>query len=121
MAQSKGALIWRADRLCERGQQLQDELNILKHEFEMILEQRNYYSNQIEYFGSVVRRLDENTTRYHRRGAQLVEAYKLEQRASDELMRIYWAIGAKQQEMDNTLAREKGIRNQVEQMDSYQK
>ena len=119
MAQSKGALIWRADRLCERGQQLQEELNILKHEFEMILEQRNYYSNQIEYFGSVVRRLDENSTRYHWRGAQLIEAYKLEQRASDELMRIYWAIGAKQQEMENTLAREKEIRNQVDQMDCY--
>ena len=119
MAQSRGALIWRADRLCERGQQLQEELNILKHEFEMILEQRNYYSNQIEYFGSVVRRWDENSTRYHRRGAQLVEAYELEQRASDELMCIYWAIGAKQQEMENTLAREKEIHNQVDQTDSY--
>ena len=54
MAQSRGALIWQADRRCERGQQLQEELNILKHEFEMILEQRNYYSNQTEYFGSVV-------------------------------------------------------------------
>ena len=119
MAQSRGALIWRADRLCERGQQLQEEFNILKHEFEMILEQRNYYSNQIEYFGSVVRRLDENSTRYHRRGAQLVEAYELEQRASDELMRIYWAIGAKQQEMEITLTRERELRSQADQTDSY--
>ena len=85
----------------------------------MILEQSNYYSNQTEYFGSVVRRLNENSTRYHRRGAQLVEAYEQEQRATDELMRIYWAIGAKQQEMENTLAREKEIRNQVDQTDSY--
>ena len=118
MAQSRGALIRQADR-CEKGQQLQEDLNILKHEFEMILEQRNYYSNQTEYFGSVVRRLDENSTRYHRRGAQLVEAYELEQRATDELMRIYWAIGAKQQEMENTLTREREIRNQVDQTDSY--
>ena len=119
MSQSRGALIRRADRLCESGQQLQSELNILKHEFEMILEQGNFYFNQIEFYGSVVRRLDENSPRYHQRGAQLVEAYELEQRASDELMRIYWAIGAKQQEMENTLAREKEIRNQVDQMDSY--
>ena len=119
MAQSRGALIRRADRLWESGQQLQGELNILKHEFEMILEKRNFYSNQIEYYGSVVRRLDENSPRYHRRGAQLVEAYELEQCASDELMSIYWAIGAKQQEMDNTLAMEVEIRNQVDQMNSY--
>ena len=42
MAQSRGALIRLANGLSEKGQQLQDELNILKHEFEMILEQRNY-------------------------------------------------------------------------------
>ena len=119
MSQSRGALIRQADHLCESGQQLQSELNILKHEFEMILEQRNFYSNQIEFYGSVVSRLDENSLRYHRRDAQLVEAYELEQRASDELMCIYWAIGAKQQEMENTLAREKEIRNQVDQMDHY--
>ena len=119
MAQSRGALSRQADRLCERGQQLQEGLNILKHEFEMILEQRNYYSNQTEYFGSVVRRLDENSTRYHRRGAQLVEAYEQKQRATDELMNIYWAIGAKQQEMENALAREKEIGNQADQTDSY--
>ena len=119
MAQSRGALLRQADRLGERGQQLQEELIILKHEFELILEQRNYYSNQAEYFGSAVRRLDENSTRYHRRGAQLVKAFELEQRASDELMRIYWAIGAKQQEMNNILAQEKEIRNQVDQTDSY--
>ena len=119
MAQSRGALLRQADRLGERGQQLQEELIILKHEFELILEQRNYYSNQAEYFGSAVRRLDENSTRYHRRGAQLVEAFELEQCASDKLMRIYWAIGAKQQEMDNILAQEKEIRNQVDQTDSY--
>ena len=65
----------------------------MKHEFEMILEQRNYYSNQTEYFGSVVRRLDENSTRYHRRGTQLVEAYEQEQRATDELLRIYGLSG----------------------------
>ena len=93
MAQSRGALSRQADRLCERGQQLQEGLNILKHEFEMILEQRNYYSNQTEYFGSVVRRLDENSTRYHRRGAQLVEAYEQKQRATDELMRNAHLLG----------------------------
>ena len=119
MAQSRGTLILQADRLGEKGQQLQEELNILKHEFEMILEQRNYYSNQTEYFGSVVRRLDENSTRYHRRGAQLVEAYEQEQRATDELMRIYWAIGAKQQEMEITLTREREFWNQVDQTDDY--
>ena len=79
----------------------------------------NYYSNQTEYFGSVVRRLDKNSTRYHRRGAQLVEAYEQEQRATDELMRIYWAIGAKQQEMEITLARERELRSQADQIDSY--
>ena len=119
MAQSRGALIRLANGLGEKGQQLQDELNILKHEFEMLLEQRNYYSNQTEYFGLVVRRLDENSTRYHRRGAQLVEAYELEQRATEELMRIYWAIGAKQQEMEITLARERELRSQADQIDSY--
>ena len=119
MAQSRGALIRQADRLCEKGQQLQEELNILKHESEMMLEQRYYYSNQTEYFGSVVRGLDENYTRYHRRGAQLVEAYEQEQRATDELMRIYWAIGAKQQEKEITLTREREIRSQVDQTDSY--
>ena len=45
MAQSRGALIRQANGLGEKGQQLQDELNILKHEFEMLLEQRDYYSN----------------------------------------------------------------------------
>ena len=119
MSQFRGALIRRADQLYESGQQLQSELNILKHDFEMILERRNFYSNQIEFYGSVVRRLDENSSRYHRRGSQLVEAYKLEQCASDELMCIYWAIGAKQQMMENTMAREKEIRNQVDQIDSY--
>ena len=34
MAQSRGALIWLANGLGEKGQQLQDELNNLKHEFE---------------------------------------------------------------------------------------
>ena len=63
MAQSRGALIRQSDWLGEKGQQLQEELNIVKHEFKMILEQRNYYSNQTEYFGSVVRRLDKNSTR----------------------------------------------------------
>ena len=119
MAQSRGVMIRQADRLREKGQQLQEELNILKHDFEMISEQRNYYSNQTEYFGSVVRGLDENSTRYLRRGAQLVEAYEQEQRATDELMRIYWAIGAKQQEMEITLARERELRSQADQIDSY--
>ena len=114
MAQSRGALIRQADRLGEKGKQLQEELNILKHEFEMILEQCNYWSNQTEYYGSVVRRLDESSTRYHRRGAQLVEAYEQEQRATDQLMRIYWAIGARQQEMEIILTRERNIRNQAD-------
>ena len=119
MAQSRGALLRRADRLVEIGQQLQEEVNILKFDFGMMQEQRNYYSDQIEYYGMVLRGLDENSPRYHRRGAQLVEAYDREQRASDELMRIYWSIGAKQQEIDETLVREKEIRNQVDQIDSY--
>ena len=85
----------------------------------MILEQHNYYSNQTEYFGSVVRGLDENSISYHRRGAQLVEAYEQEQRATDKLMRIYWAIGAKQQEMEITLTRERELRSQADQTDSY--
>ena len=37
MAQSRGALIRQANGLGEKGQQLQDELIILKHEFEMLL------------------------------------------------------------------------------------
>ena len=119
MAQSRRALILQADRLCELGQQLQEDVNILKFDFGMIQEQRNFYSNQIEYYGIVLRRLDENSPMYQRRGAQLVEAYDLEQRTSDELMRIYWSIGAKQQEIDEALAREKEIRDQVDQMDSY--
>ena len=119
MAQSRGALIRQANGLGEKCPQLQNELIGLKHEFEMLLEQRNYYSNQTEYLGSVVRRMDESSTRYHRRGAQLVEAYELEQRATEELMRIYWAIGAKQQEMEITLARERELRSQAGQIDSY--
>ena len=118
MAQSRGAVIRQANRLGERGQQLQEELNILKHDYNMHLETRDYYVNQIEYFGSVVRRLDEGSTRYHRRGAQLVEAYEQEQRATEELMRVYWAIGAKQQELERNLARERDLRSQADQMDS---
>ena len=118
MAQSRGAVIRQANRLGERGQQLQEELNILKHDFNIHLETRDYYVNQIEYFGSVVRRLDEGSTRYHRRGAQLVEAYEQEQRATEELMRVYWAIGAKQQELERNLARERDLRSQADQMDS---
>ena len=118
MAQSRGAVIRQANRLGEKGQQLQEELNILKHDYNMLLETRDYYVNQIEYFGSVVRRLDEGSTRYHRRGAQLVEAYEQEQRATEELMRVYWAIGAKQQELESTLARERDLRSQADQMDS---
>ena len=118
MAQSRGAVIRQANRLGEKGQQLQEELNILKHDYNMHLETRDYYVNQIEYFGSVVRRLDEGSTRYHRRGAQLVEAYEQEQRATEELMRVYWAIGAKQQELESTLARERDLRSQADQMDS---
>ena len=63
--------------------------------------------------------MDESSTRYHRRGAQLVEAYELEQRTTEELMRIYWAIGAKQQEMEITLARERELCSQADQIDSY--
>ena len=48
-----------------------------------------------------------------------MEAYEQEQRATDELMRIYWAIGTKQQEMEITLTREREIRNQVDQTDSF--
>ena len=118
MAQSRGAVIRQANRLGEKGQQLQEELNILKHDYNMHLETRDYYVNQIEYFGSVVRRLDEGSTRYHRRGAQLVEAYEQEQRATEELMRVYWAIGAKQQELESNLARERDLRSQADQMDS---
>ena len=118
MAQSRGAVIRQANRLGEKGQQLQEELNILKHDYNMLLETRDYYVNQIEYFGSVVRRLDEGSTRYHRRGAQLVEAYEQEQRATEELMRVYWAIGAKQQELESNLARERDLRSQADQMDS---
>ena len=118
MAQSRGAVIRQANRLGEKGQQLQEELNILKHDYNMHLETRDYYVNQIEYFGSVVRRLDEGSTRYHRRGAQLVEAYEQEQRATEELMRVYWAIGAKQQELERNLARERDLRSQADQMDS---
>ena len=84
----------------------------------MLLETRDYYANQTEYFGSVVRRLDEGSTRYNRRGAQLVEAYEQEQRATEELMRVYWAIGAKQQELERNLARERDLRSQADQMDS---
>ena len=118
MAQSRGAVIRQANRLGEKGQQLQEELNILKHDYNMHLETRDYYVNQMEYFGSVVRRLDEGSTRYHRRGAQLVEAYEQEQRATEELMRVYWAIGAKQQELERNLARERDLRSQADQMDS---
>ena len=118
MAQSRGAVIRQANRLGEKGQQLQEELNILKHDYNMHLETRDYYVNQIEYFGSVVRRLDEGSTRYHRRGAQLVEAYEQEQRATEELMRVYWAIGSKQQELESNLARERDLRSQADQMDS---
>ena len=118
MAQSRGAVIRQANRLGEKGQQLQEELNILKHDYNMHLETRDYYANQTEYFGSVVRRLDEGSTRYHRRGAQLVEAYEQEQRATEELMRVYWAIGAKQQELERNLARERDLRSQADQMDS---
>ena len=118
MAQSRGAVIRQANRLGEKGQQLQEEINILKHDYNMHLETRDYYVNQIEYFGSVVRRLDEGSTRYHRRGAQLVEAYEQEQRATEELMRVYWAIGAKQQELERNLARERDLRSQADQMDS---
>ena len=118
MAQSRGAVIRQANRLGEKGQQLQEELNILKHDYNMHLETRDYYVNQTEYFGSVVRRLDEGSTRYHRRGAQLVEAYEQEQRATEELMRVYWAIGAKQQELERNLARERDLRSQADQMDS---
>ena len=118
MAQHRGALIRQANALSEKGQHLQDELNILKHDFNMHLETRNYYSDQTEYFGSVVRRLDEGSTRYHRRGARLVEAYEQEQRATEELMRVYWAIGAKQQELERNLARERDLRSQADQMDS---
>ena len=118
MAQSRRAVIRQANRLGEKGQQLQEELNILKHDYNMHLETRDYYANQTEYFGSVVRRLDEGSTRYHRRGAQLVEAYEQEQRATEELMRVYWAIGAKQQELERNLARERDLRSQADQMDS---
>ena len=118
MAQSRGAVIRLANRLGEKGQQLQEELNILKHDYNMHLETRDYYVNQIEYFGSVVRRLDEGSTRYHRRGSQLVEAYEQEQRATEELMRVYWAIGAKQQELESILARERDLLSQADQMDS---
>ena len=118
MAQSRGAVIRQANRLGEKGQQLQEELNILKHDYNMLLETRDYYANQTEYFGSVVRRLDEGSTRYNRRGAQLVEAYEQEQRATEELMRVYWAIGSKQQELERNLARERDLRSQADQMDS---
>ena len=118
MAQARGAVIRQANRLGEKGQQLQEEINILKHDYNMHLETRDYYVNQIEYFGSVVRRLDEGSTRYHRRGAQLVEAYEQEQRATEELMRVYWAIGAKQLELERNLARERDLRSQADQMDS---
>ena len=118
MAQSRGAVIRQANRLGEKGQQLQEELNILKHDYNMHLETRDYYAKQTEYFGSVVRRLDEGSTRYHRRGAQLVEAYEQEQRATEELMRVYWAIGAKQQELERIFARERDLRSQADQMDS---
>ena len=119
MALSRETLVSEADRLREIGQQLQEEVNILKFDFNRILEQRNFYSNQIEYYGTVLRRLDENSARYEQRGAQLKEAWDSEQRASDELLRIYESIGDKQQKIDETLAKEKEIRSQVDQIDRY--
>ena len=47
-----------------------------------------------------------------------MEAYEQEQRATEELMRVYWAIGAKQQELERNLARERDLRSQAVQMDS---
>ena len=102
MAQSREALVNQADRLRITGQQLQEEVNVLKFDFNIILVQRNFYSDQIEYYGAVLRRLDENSARYQWRGAQLEEACDREQCASDELLRIYESIGDKQQEIDET-------------------
>ena len=64
MAQSREALVNQADRLRITGQQLQEEVNVLKFDFNIILVQRNFYSDQIEYYGAVLRRLDENSARY---------------------------------------------------------
>ena len=108
-----------AEQLRYSAQQLQEEVNGLKYDFNILMEQRAFYSNQIEYYGCVLRRLDENSARYQWRGAQLEEACDRDQRASDELLRIYETIGAKQQEIDETLAKEKEIRSQVDQMNSY--
>ena len=100
---------------------MQEEVKVLKFDFNMNLEQRNFYSNQIEYYSAVLRRLAENSARYQRRGAQLEEAFDREQCASDELLRIYESIGDKQQEIDKDLAKEKEICSQVDQIDSYKK
>ena len=121
MAQFIEALVIQADRLREIGQQMQEEVKVLKFDFNMNLEQRNFYSNQIEYYSAVLRRLAENSARYQRRGAQLEEAFDREQCASDELLRIYESIGDKQQEIDKDLAKEKEICSQVDQIDSYKK
>ena len=121
MAQFIEALVIQADRLREIGQQMQEEVKVLKFDFNMNLEQRNFYSNQIEYYSAVLRRLAENSARFQRRGAQLEEAFDREQCASDELLRIYESIGDKQQEIDKDLAKEKEICSQVDQIDSYKK
>ena len=102
MAQFIEALVIQADRLREIGQQMQEEVKVLKFNFNMNLEQRNFYSIQIEYYSTVLRRLAENSARYQWRGAQLEEACDREQCASDELLRIYKSIGDKQQEIDET-------------------
>ena len=121
MAQFREALVIQADRLREIGQQMQEEVKVLKFDFNMNLEQHNFYSNQIKYYSAVLRRLAENSARYQRRGAQLEEAFDREQCASDELLRIYESIGDKQQEIDKDLAKEKEICSQVDQIDSYKK
>ena len=121
MAQFREALVIQADRLREIGQQMQEEVKVLKFNVNMNLEQRNFYSIQIEYYSTVLRRLAENSARYQRRGAQLEEAFDREQCASDELLRIYESIGDKQQEIDKDLAKEKEICSQVDQIDSYKK
>ena len=121
MAQFIEALVIQADRLREIGQQMQEEVKVLKFDFNMNLEQHNFYSNQIEYYSAVLRRLAENSARFQRRGAQLEEAFDREQCASDELLRIYESIGDKQQEIDKDLAKEKEICSQVDQIDSYKK
>ena len=117
MAENMQSLMQQADRLGLAAQMLNEKVTELRANFNIMFEQRRAVYLQMEHYGAVLNRLNEDSALYQTRYIQMCHVIEKEKQLSDDLLSTYEDIEEKEQEIREIQAEEAELRGRISQME----